>query len=141
MPLGPHAFDPHNVTGHYVLDGKTPVEERDLYMWAAWFERSGPDRCVGWTELPNGLGHISTVFLGIDCCLGMRPGAPVLFETMSFIGDEHEDYFDRYCTWEEAEAGHAEIVARAVAATGVAIEHAAAGLAAALVPGGGQSGE
>ena len=31
-------FDPHNVSGHYVLVGQTPVIERDLFKWAEWFE-------------------------------------------------------------------------------------------------------
>lgn len=114
--------------GHYILggpDGRTPVPEPDLLRWAKWFESA--DRHVALTELPHG-GRVSTVFLGLDHSFGGGP--PIVFETMSWIGSETEDYFDRYATWEEAEAGHARIVAEALQAT----EHAAAGLAAALTP-------
>lgn len=112
---------------NYILDGKTPVPEPDLLTWARWFETA--DRRVARTDLPHG-GVVSTVFLAIDH--GFGDGPPVLFETMSFIGDDSEDYFGRYSTWDEAEAGHAEIVKQAL----TDIEHASAGLAQALVPGG-----
>ena len=51
---------------------------------------------------------ISTVFLGIDHNFG-GSGTPVLFETMVF-GGEHDEYCQRYHTWQEAEEGHKEIV-------------------------------
>lgn len=47
---------------------------------------------------------ISTVWLGLDHRYG--DGDPVIFETMQFGGDADQDA-DRYCTLEEAEAGHA----------------------------------
>lgn len=116
--------------GHYVLgpDGRTPVLEEDFQRWAHWFETIGEGRRVARTDIP-GLGYISTVFLGLDHRFG-DGGRPVLFETMSFIGEEHEDYFNRYCTWDEAEAGHAEIVRRIIRDR----EHAAVMLGDALVP-------
>ena len=46
---------------------------------------------------------VSTVFLGMDHSFG--GGSPVLFETMIF-GGEHDQYQERYCTWDEAEKGH-----------------------------------
>jgi hypothetical protein len=100
---------------HYVLgpDGRTPVLEENFLEWAKWFERSGESRRVAKTAIP-GVGYISTIFLGLDHGWGSR--RPVLFETMSFFGEAQEDYSDRYHTWAEAEAGHAEIVAKALAA-------------------------
>jgi len=52
---------------------------------------------------------VSTVFLGLDHQFGA--GEPVLFETMVF-GGEYDGEQDKYSTWEEAEAGHAEILAK-----------------------------
>jgi hypothetical protein len=46
---------------------------------------------------------ISTVWLGMDHRYG--DGYPVIFETMQFGGDADQDA-DRYCTLEEAQAGH-----------------------------------
>ena len=110
-------------------EGRTPILEEDVLEWAKWFETNGEARRVARTELPGGLGFVSTVFLGLDHSFG--GGRPVLFETMSFIGDASEDYFARYHTWAEAEAGHAATV-RAVLAR---IEQTAAMAADALVPG------
>jgi hypothetical protein len=116
--------------GHYVLDadGRTPLLEENFMEWARWFETSGEARRVARTEVA-GVGHISTVFLGLDH--GFHEPRPVLFETMSFLGLEHEDYFNRYCTWDEALAGHWVIVAKVI----TDIEHTAAMVADALVPG------
>jgi hypothetical protein len=46
---------------------------------------------------------VSTVFLGLDHQWG--DGPPLVFETMIF-GGEHDQYQERYSTWDEAEAGH-----------------------------------
>jgi len=60
---------------------------------------------------------VSTVFLGIDHNWGGGP--PLIFETMIFNqGPEserpwHEEYQERYSTWEQAEAGHARAVLEA----------------------------
>ena len=52
--------------------------------------------------------RISTVFLHLDH--NWNPdGEPVLFETMIF-GGEYDEEMWRYCTWEEAKAGHDRIV-------------------------------
>jgi hypothetical protein len=42
----------------------------------------------------------------------LRQGPPILFETMIF-GGPYDQYMDRYCTWAEAEAGHARAVYKA----------------------------
>jgi hypothetical protein len=95
---------------HYILDenGK-PVQEPDLLTWALWFETA--ERHVALTEI--GDIKISTVFLGIDHNYGFdKDPTPVLYETMVFGGALDED-MRRYCTREEAQAGHAELVAAA----------------------------
>lgn len=58
-----------------------------------------------------GQSRISTVFLSMDHGLGglIGDGTPVLFETMVF-GGEHDDYQERYHTYDEAEEGHKRIV-------------------------------
>ncbi len=113
---------------NYILNGKTPVPCRDIYRWGKWFESA--DRHVA-KEM---VGHImvSTVFLGLDH-RHFGEGPPILFETMAFdqsqttpivelerpdgtickMGGHHpevEGCSARYCTWDEAEAGHRKVV-------------------------------
>lgn len=95
--------------GKYILDGKTAVPCYDLIKWAQWFETA--DRHVADDDI-NGV-RISTVFLGMDHN-HMRHffgGNPVLFESMVF-GGPLNGHQERYCTWEEAELGHATIKAQ-----------------------------
>ncbi len=92
---------------NYILDGHTPVACDDLMRWAQWFEKA--ERRVAFTDVAPGV-QVSTVFLGMDHNWGEGP--PVLFETMVFR-DGHGDEEERYCTWDEAERGHAEMVERA----------------------------
>jgi hypothetical protein len=90
-------------SGNYVLEGRTPVRERDVIKWAEWYERSRRDgsRIVG-NFKHNGI-KVSTVFLGIDHSFG--DGPPLLFETMIFGGEDDQTCW-RFSTWEEAEAHH-----------------------------------
>lgn len=87
----------------YILDGKTPKPTEDLKEWAEAFEKC--NRTVSKTKLSDGV-EISTVFLGAHHGLG---DVPILFETMIF-GGEHDEYCERYSTWDEAEAGHQRAV-------------------------------
>jgi hypothetical protein len=88
------------------LDGHTPVPATDkegVLLFGSKDERRVASTHVGevW---------VSTVFLSYDHNLpGFGP--PILFETMVF-GGEHDQEMDRYETWEQAEAGHAEWVRR-----------------------------
>jgi hypothetical protein len=93
---------------YYKLEGKSIVKCRDMMEWATWFETA--DRHVT-LEVIGGV-RISTVFLGLDHSFSFtNETRPVLFETMVFVGrDSLEEYMDRYCTYEEAEAGHKAIV-------------------------------
>lgn len=89
---------------NYILNGKEPVLETDLLKFGQWFETA--NRIVKQTHLPDNI-KVSTVFLGIDH--GFGSDKPVLFETMVF-GGEHDQYQDRYSTWDEAEAGHQKTI-------------------------------
>ena len=103
----------------YILDADHNLVPVDLLTWAKWFEKA--DRHVGSTRVRN--YWISTVFLGIDHQFGAY-GPPLLFETMVFknvsdttkYGDgkswNGEEEMQRYATWDEAEAGHAAMVAK-----------------------------
>ena len=55
---------------------------------------------------------ISTVFLGFDHGYGERV---LLFETLVFRGPLNNE-MERYTTWEEAERGHADMIARVMVA-------------------------
>jgi len=83
----------------YILHEKTPIIEHDLIKWAEWFETA--DRIVKQDKIGNTI--ISTVFLGLDHSFGGHE--PLLFETMIF-NRIHDDYQERYSSWDEAEIGH-----------------------------------
>lgn len=91
---------------YYTLDGHEPVALDDVLQWAEWFGVA--DRTVAYTVVvPNEVG-VSTVFLGLDHNFS-GDGPPILFETL-VMGGERDGEMDRYRTWKDAEAGHAEIV-------------------------------
>ena len=95
----------------FILDGHKVVPA-DLMTWAKWFETAGTSRIVAKTnvgDVPDSEASISTVFLGIDHNFS-DSGPPLLFETLVF-GGKHADHMERYSTWDEAEKGHARIVA------------------------------
>jgi len=78
---------------HYKLEGKEAVKCASLKEWAEWFEKS--NRRVA-TVIKDGV-RVSTVFLGLDHRYGEGP--PQLFETMIF-GGEHDEFQERYETWQ-----------------------------------------
>lgn len=84
---------------NYILNGKEAVHEPDLLKWCKWFEEN--ERIVKQDNI-NGI-KVSTVFLGIDH--QYLEGPPLLFETMIF-GGEHDQFMERYSSWEDAEQGH-----------------------------------
>ncbi len=85
---------------NYILEGKTIKTVDDMMEWAKWFETA--ERHIAKTEISKEV-NVSTVFLGLDHSFG--GGTPILFETMIF-GGEHDQYQDKYATYEEAEVGH-----------------------------------
>ena len=98
MPFRPHRY--------YKLDGRRVVTCQHLLEWAQWFETA--ERHVA-DDLIEGY-RVSTVFLGMDHSFAPGDGPPVLFETMIFAPVGDHEAMDRYCTWEEAEAGHARML-------------------------------
>lgn len=91
----------------YILDGKTPIPCEDLLQWAIWMD--DPKNVVVASTECVGL-HISTVFLGRNWLA--YSDSLILFETMVFeSGSLTDKYIQRYCTWDEAVAGHGAIVA------------------------------
>jgi hypothetical protein len=96
----------------YILRGHVPVPTDDVDIWNKWFEET--DRRVAKTTLKGGV-FVSTVFLGVDHSFG-EGSPPILFETMVFdprrpkFDQALDEYTRRYVTWEEAEAGHKEVV-------------------------------
>lgn len=95
--------------GYYRLEGNTPVECTGLHEWGEAFQTQ--NRRVAYSKF--GRIEVITSFIGMDH--GYNFGAdpayrPVLFETMVFGGPQNE-YMERYCTWDEAAAGHLEVVA------------------------------
>lgn len=93
----------------YILDGHEPVREPDVIAWGRWFESA--DTHVRDTARDD--VRVSTVFLGLDHGFG---GRPELFETMLFVNGASEGC-ERYCTWDEAEAGHERWVTQVFKAT------------------------
>jgi hypothetical protein len=89
----------------YRLDDKQdpvriPFEEL-LFRKDTW-------RLVARTTVYDGC-EVSTVFLGLDHALIPGDGSPIVFETMVFGGPFDQEQ-ERYCTWADAEAGHARWV-------------------------------
>jgi hypothetical protein len=78
----------------YRLEGKIPVEEKDVLRWARWMEECPRMREVAgeWIGRPGWKTRlwVSTVFLGVD--QGVVSGRmPQLFETMVFRPANGED--------------------------------------------------
>jgi hypothetical protein len=85
-------------------DGRTPKQTNSIALWAQCMGNEAIKRVA--YDSDDNLGiSVSTVFLGIDH--GYHSSEPVLFETMIF-GGKHNEWMQRYCTWEEAELGHQE---------------------------------
>jgi hypothetical protein len=83
-------------------DNRTLEQTNDIMAWGLCREDEKRSR-VGWDlDKPNRI-LVSTVFLGV--CHGMVDDKPILFETMILTATSSRIH-DRYCTWDEAEAGH-----------------------------------
>ena len=92
----------------WILNGHEPVPAIDMVTAANFFGDIDARRVA---ETVVGDARISTVFLCIDHNHSSN-GPPVLFESMIFCpGDaEIDENMRRYVTWDEAAAGHAELV-------------------------------
>jgi len=99
----------------YILNPDHSITSCDLMTWAVWFEDYPEARSVALTITEQ--FEISTVFSGIDYNWS-GVGPPSLFETMVFTKDREDGIdhdIDRYATWDEAVAGHAAMVTKAIA--------------------------
>jgi len=85
---------------YYVLNEHGDAVPCDLMTWARRLEST--NRIVQQDTI--GGVFVSTVFLGLDHNFGHGP--PLLFETMIFDGF-HDNYQERYSTYDEAIEGHA----------------------------------
>lgn len=95
----------------YILKNWQVVKEPDMAKYIKWFENP-LHKVVSRTLIcANPEIVVSTVFLGIDHSFE-KDGEPVLFETMVFGGELNLDQ-DRYCTVEQAIAGHEEMCQKA----------------------------
>jgi hypothetical protein len=88
----------------YVLDGLEPVPT-DNEGWGYWFQHS--NHHIAWDKVDDRV-TVSTIFTGIDMRIAGN-GPPLVFETMVF-GHVHDREQCRYSTWEEAQAGHLEVL-------------------------------
>jgi len=88
--------------GLYILVDKVPVQVTKMEDWIENF-KSNEKRIVKQDSI--GDVFVSTIFLAIDHSFSRGEGPPILFETMIFRGI-HDQYQERYSTWEEAEEGH-----------------------------------
>ena len=95
---------------YYVLLGRTPIAV-DAMTWAKALNNN---ICRVAHDEIDGRVIVSTVFLGLDHNFGNK-GDPVLFETMT-LGGPLDQQMRRYCTYAQAERGHAEAVAETRAA-------------------------
>lgn len=85
-------------------DGRTPVPcDATETMFGPEDDKK---RRVGRDEIGDVV--VSTVFLSLNHAM-LDDNRPVLFETMIF-GGEHDQYQDRYYTYEEAERGHQKAI-------------------------------
>lgn len=101
-----------NFMQHYILnDAGEPIPCDDFMEWAQWFETA--HRQIGKTVV--GQSVISTVFLGLDHAFSGQ-GDPILWETMVF-GGGHDGQTRCAGSREQAEAMHAQMVAKIKAAT------------------------
>lgn len=90
---------------YYLLNEDHSVTKiDDVLEWGKTFSKN---RRVAKDEFN---GHmVSTVFLGLDHSFGY--GQPLLFESMVFKDGSWNDLDSRrYATWDEAIAGHGELV-------------------------------
>jgi hypothetical protein len=92
---------------HYILNGHEVVPAVNVAVWAQWIAIESMARTVAKTDTSG--CTVSTVFLGLDHRFSGE-GPPVLFETLIF-GGKHDGEMWRCCTWDEAEAQHARVVA------------------------------
>lgn len=88
-----------------VLNERNEVVPATIEEWGAFLKDPERGRVA---KTAVGDRWISTVFLGMDHSFSDDP-EPLWFETMVFTHGK-AGYQRRYTTWEQAEAGHREVV-------------------------------
>lgn len=91
------------------LEGKTVVPVDSIFELLDYFKEGSDKRRIAKTQI--GDVTVSTVFLCLNHGAFRYDGPDLWFETMIFGGPLDEDCL-RYETYEEAERGHEEMVAR-----------------------------
>jgi len=88
----------------YTLDNNNkPIAAASITEAAKWLDENLERKVVKQDHLDDGV-WVSTVFLGLDHAWP-KGNTPVLWETMIF-GGEHDQYQDRYTSYEDALEGH-----------------------------------
>jgi len=86
----------------YILDKENKPVKSTIIQYGEWIE-ANPERKAVKQEYVGDI-RVSTVFLGLDHAWP-KGNTPVLWETMIF-GGEHDQYMDRYTSYEDALEGH-----------------------------------
>lgn len=89
----------------FILDEERRPVPATMDVWTAWMKTARRSIAVD----AIGKSEVSTVFMGLDH--SWDGGPPVLWETMVF-GGALDGEQERYCSEDEALAGHAAMVAR-----------------------------
>jgi hypothetical protein len=85
----------------YILDENNKPIRSTIVDCGEWLEENPERKAVKQEHIDD--VFISTVFLGLDH--SWNSDIPVLWETMIF-GGEHDQYMDRYSSYEDALEGH-----------------------------------
>ena len=85
----------------YILDKDNKPVKSTIIQYGEWIEANPERKAVKQENV--GIILVSTVFLGLDHA--WDSDIPVLWETMIF-GGEHDQYQDRYTSYEDALEGH-----------------------------------
>lgn len=85
----------------YTLDENNKPIASTAMDSASWMDKNPEKKAVKQEYIDN--VKVSTVFLGLDHA--WNSDIPVLWETMIF-GGEHDQYQDRYTSYEDALEGH-----------------------------------
>ena len=93
----------------YILDeNNKPVKSASVIEAAEWLDKNPERKAVKQEHIDD--IFISTVFLGLDHAFPWdKDKTPVLWETMIF-GGEHDQYQDRYTSYEDALEGHQKAI-------------------------------
>ena len=107
---------PDSLSNRYFhLEGHVAVPSKSIAEHLLWEIGATHEQRIVAKDHIEGV-EVSTVFLSQNH--NFREGPPLVFETMVF-GEGVDDYQRRYSTWEEAEQGHKETVAKVLSTLGL----------------------